>query len=80
MQTLKINEADNSFAKLFSFAKSQNVPIRIENNVDSAIVLSAELWQDIEETLFLLSMPGMRESLVEGIATPLSQCSSELDW
>lgn len=80
MQTYKINEADNSFAKLFSIAKAQNVPILIENNDDSAIVLSSELWRDIEETLYLLSLPGMRESLVEGIATPLSQCSTELDW
>ena len=80
MQTYKINEADNSLEKLFSFAKLQNAPIHIENNVDSAIVLSAELWRDIEETLFLLSLPDMRETLVEGIATPLSQCSKELDW
>lgn len=34
----------------------------------------------MQETLFLSSLPGMRESILEGIQEPLDQCAHELDW
>ena len=46
----------------------------------SALVLSEEDWRAIQETLYLLSIPGLRESIREGMNTPLQFCDTELDW
>jgi len=43
-------------------------------------LLSEEDWQSIQETLYLLSIPGMRESIRKGLKTPVRECSEELDW
>lgn len=37
-------------------------------------------WRVIRETLYLLSVPGMRESIREGLQTPVDECSTELPW
>ena len=41
---------------------------------------AVENWSAIQETLYLLSLPDMRESIIEGLATPVEECSKELDW
>ena len=46
----------------------------------NGVLISAEDWSAIQETLFLLSIPGMRESIRDGLATPIEECSEELDW
>ena len=46
----------------------------------NADLLSSEDWTAIQETLFLLSVPGMRESILEGMAVSVEECSKELDW
>ncbi len=43
-------------------------------------MLSEEDWNAINETLFLVSIPGMRESIREGMETDLEECSEDLDW
>ena len=37
-------------------------------------------WRAIQETLYLLSAPGMRESIVAGMGTTVEECTEELDW
>lgn len=44
------------------------------------MVIVEEDWQAIQETLFLLSVPGMRESIREGMDSPVEECSDELAW
>ena len=44
------------------------------------MLVSEDDWNAINETLYLLSIPGMRESLRDGINTDLTQCDKELDW
>jgi antitoxin YefM len=46
----------------------------------SAVLISAEDWQSIQETLYLLSVPGIRESIKEGMAEPLGESARELNW
>ncbi len=37
-------------------------------------------WRGIQETLYLLAIPGMRASIQSGLETPLADCDEELDW
>jgi len=47
---------------------------------NKAVLVSEEDWSSIQETLYLLSVPGMRESIREGMDTPIEACDEELDW
>jgi PHD/YefM family antitoxin component YafN of YafNO toxin-antitoxin module len=46
----------------------------------SAVLIAEEDWRAIKETLHLCSVPGMRESIQEGLSTPVAECSKELEW
>ncbi|WP_419584609.1 type II toxin-antitoxin system Phd/YefM family antitoxin, partial [Thiolapillus sp.] len=46
----------------------------------NVVLVSEEDWNAISETLHLMSIPGMGESIKEGMKTPVSECSEELDW
>lgn len=52
----------------------------ISGKRNKAVLLSEEDWEAIQETLFLLSVPGMRESIREALATPADECAGNLDW
>ena len=54
--------------------------IRITGKRNDAILLSAEDWAAIQETIHLLSVPGMRESIREGMALSIEECNAELEW
>lgn len=60
--------------------EAQFGPIRITGKKSSAILISEEEWGDVEETLYLLSIPGMKESLIKAKNTPPEECSDTLDW
>ena len=55
-------------------------PVQITGKRGNAVLLSEEDWRAIQETLHLVSMPGMRESILEGMATDVSALSSEPGW
>ena len=55
-------------------------PITITGKRGNAVLLSEEDWNAINETLYLVSIPGMRESIREAMAAELDQCSKDLDW
>ncbi|WP_234192507.1 MULTISPECIES: type II toxin-antitoxin system Phd/YefM family antitoxin [Pseudacidovorax] len=80
MTTLTASEARAKLYRLIDEAAEFHRPIHIAGKRTSAVLVSAEDWQSIQETLYLLSVPGMRESIKEGMAEPLSESSRELDW
>ena len=55
-------------------------PIVIMGKRNKAVLVSEEDWSAIQETLYLLFVPGMRESIREGMDTPEDECDEELDW
>jgi PHD/YefM family antitoxin component YafN of YafNO toxin-antitoxin module len=55
-------------------------PITIKGKNASAVLVSEQDWESIQETLYLLSVPGMRESVREGLQTPKAECSEEPGW
>ncbi len=80
MTILNATEARSKLYNLIDEAASSHKPIVITGKRSNAVLISEEDWNAISETLFLLSVPGMRESIKEGLAEDLSTCSKELDW
>jgi antitoxin YefM len=80
MTTLTASEARANLYRLIDEAAESHEPITISGKRSNAVLVSAEDWDAIQETLFLLSIPGMRESIKAGMAEPVDSCSEELDW
>jgi antitoxin YefM len=71
MPTHSIEEAQNNLQRLINEVADSHKPIMIMGEKSNAVLIDAEDWSSIQETLYLLSMPGMGESIKEGMATPL---------
>lgn len=80
MQTLSASDARSKLYRLMDQAAESHQPITITGKRHDAVLVSAEDWQAIQETLYLLSVPGMRESIKESMAEPVENCARELDW
>ena len=80
MATLTASEARAKLYRLIDQAAESHQPIHIAGKRTSAVLLSTEDWQAIQETLYLLSIPGMRESIKEGMSEPLGKNAKELNW
>lgn len=80
MSTVTTSEARANLSRLIDEAASSHRPICITGKRHSAVLLSEEDWTSIQETLHLLSIPGMRESIKEGLTTPIEECAKDLDW
>ncbi|MDG2088707.1 MAG: type II toxin-antitoxin system Phd/YefM family antitoxin [Arenicellaceae bacterium] len=61
-------------------AAESHVPIRITGKRNSAVLVSEKDWASVQETMYLFSVPGMRESILEGMDTAVEECEAELDW
>ncbi len=80
MKTINATRARTSLYKLIDTANESNEPIQITGKRGNAVIISEDNWRAIQETLYLVSIPGMRESIREGLETTLEECSGELDW
>ncbi len=80
MPTFKATDARAKLYRLIDEAASSHEPIHIIGKRGNAVLISEDDWRSIQETLHLLSIPGMRESVREGLATPLQECYEEVDW
>lgn len=80
MSTLTASEARAKLYRLIDEAAESHVPIRITGKRNSAVLVSEKDWESVQETMYLLSIPGMRESIREGLDTAVEECETELDW
>ena len=80
MTTLNATEARSKLYNLIDETAETHKPIVITGKRKNAVLLAEEDWNSINETLFLLSIPGMRESIREGMAESLDDCEKSLDW
>ena len=80
MTTLSASEARKRLYNLVDEVKESHEPIQIVGKRSSAVLVSEEDWKAIEETLYLVSIPGMRESIKKGLKTPVGKCSEEPGW
>ena len=74
------SEARADLYRLIDQAAESHQPILISGKRSSAVLVSAEDWQAIQETLYLLSVPGMRESIQQGMAEPLAASAKAVAW
>jgi len=80
MTTLNSTEARSNLYGLIAQVNESHEPVTITGKKGNAILISEDDWSAINETLTLLNIKGMGESIVEGMQTPLDECSKELDW
>jgi len=80
MPTVTATEARAKLYRLIDQAASSHEPIVITGKRTNAVLISEDDWRAVQETLYLLSIPGMRESIREGLETPVEECAEDLDW
>lgn len=80
MKTLSTTEARKNIYKLIDQANDTHEPIYITGKKNNAVIVGEEDWRNIQETLYLTAIPGMRESIIEGMKTPISETAKMLEW
>ncbi|MFZ4526117.1 MAG: type II toxin-antitoxin system Phd/YefM family antitoxin [Chlorobium sp.] len=80
MQTLTASQALSNLYRIIDEAATNHEPVVITGKRNNAVLISVEDWASIEETMYLLSVQGMRESIMEGLQTPVGECTKELEW
>jgi antitoxin YefM len=80
MTTITATEARKLLYKLLDDVSDSHEPVQITGKRGNAVLVSQDDWDSVQETLYLVSIPGMRESILEGMATPPADLPDELDW
>jgi len=80
MSSITATEARKKLYRLLDEVAESHEPIHITGKRHSGVLISEEDWSAIQETLYLQSVPGMRESIREGMATPVEKCSKDPGW
>lgn len=80
MTSITATEARKQLYALLDDVADSHEPIQIAGKRHSAVLVSEEDWRAIQETLYLTSIPGMRESISKGLKTPVAKCKTDLAW
>jgi len=80
MKTVTASAARRSLYRLLDEAAEAHEPIQITGRRCSAVLISEEDWRAVQETLYLLSIPGMRESIRRGLRTATEKCAKDPGW
>jgi PHD/YefM family antitoxin component YafN of YafNO toxin-antitoxin module len=78
--TMPVSKVRTNLYNLIDEVSISHKPLLITGKRHNAMLVSEEDWSSLQETLYLLSIPGMGESIKKGMATPLDECSKDLDW
>lgn len=80
MTSITATEARKRLYALVDEVQECHEPIQITGKRGSAILIAEDDWRAVQETLYLVSIPGMRESLLEGMATPAEDLEDRVQW
>ena len=80
MTVLTVSKARANLYRLLDQIQASHEPIQITGKRARGILMAEEDWRAVQETLYLLSIPGMRESIRKGLKTPINKCVKELRW
>jgi PHD/YefM family antitoxin component YafN of YafNO toxin-antitoxin module len=74
MATIDISRAKEDLLFIIDNIQTSHEPLVISGKNNSAVLISEDDWREIEETLYLTSIPGLKESIDKGLNEPLSEC------
>jgi PHD/YefM family antitoxin component YafN of YafNO toxin-antitoxin module len=80
MTSMTATEARRLLYSLLDEVAESHEPLQIAGKRHSAVLIAEEDWRAVQETLYLTSTPGMRDSILKGLRTPVGKCAKELDW
>jgi antitoxin YefM len=80
MTSISATEARKQLYKLLDDVSDSHEPVQITGKRGNAVLIGEDDWRAVQETLYLVSIPRMRESIIEGMSTPVEECADELDW
>jgi antitoxin YefM len=80
MSSINITNARKDLYKIVKRVNLTHEPVEITGKDSNAILVGEDDWRSIQETLYLISIPGMRESIIEGMNTSVDKLSDKLDW
>ena len=80
MKSINVTNARDKLYSLIDETNIEHEPIQILGKRSNAVLISERDWNAIQETLYLMSIPGMKESIAEGMKTAVEDCVEELDW
>jgi antitoxin YefM len=80
MKRVSAAEASARLDELIDTVVANHAPVTITGPTNNAVLVSAQDWEAINETIFLFSIRGMRESILDGSATPIDECATRLNW
>ena len=78
MKSLNVTQARKDIYRLIESVHNRHEPVQITGKNNNIVLVSEEDWKSVNETLYLLSIQGMRQSIVEGMATPVDECAEKL--
>ena len=80
LSTINITNARKNLYKLIKEINNSHDPVHIKGKSGSVVMISEDDWNSINETIYLTSIPGMRESIINGLKEPLDNCDEKLNW
>lgn len=80
MAVMTATKARSNLYSLIDETAEYHEPIVISGKRNNAVLISEEDWNSIQETLYLCSIPGMRESILEASKEPLDESTEDLGW
>ena len=80
MASITASEARRRLFSLIDEVRESHQPVEIHGKRGSAVLLSEQDWRAIQETLYLTSIPGMRGSILAGMAAPIDELSEDAGW
>lgn len=80
MKTVTASNARANLYRLIEETADSSEPVQITGKRANAVLVSEQDWRALQETMYLLSIPGMRESIREGMDAPIEDCGEEVDW
>jgi PHD/YefM family antitoxin component YafN of YafNO toxin-antitoxin module len=79
MKTLSSTQARTTLYQVIDDARSSHEPVQITGKRGNVVMLAEEDWNAVQETLYLLSIPGMRDSIRKGMKESVDKCSTTID-
>lgn len=80
MKNINISQARTKLFSLVDEVHDSNEPVHIKGKRHNAVLVSEDDWNSLQETVYLTSIPGVRESILKGRKETLGQCTTKLKW